>query len=161
MNWEVDHSVGEAWQRPKVLRAGEGVHLDVQGIRFTYKARGEDTNLRYAFTEGIVPPHHGAPEHVHHREDEAFYILEGEFEIECGGEVFQVGPGTFALLPKDLPHRFQNLSDRPGKLLCVQSPSGVEEFFEHMSLLTNADRLDPRRVEELAATYGIEFRPPH
>ena len=50
---------------------------------------GEDTEGRYALTEGIVPPHHGAPEHIHHREDEAFYILEGEFEIECGGEIFR------------------------------------------------------------------------
>jgi uncharacterized RmlC-like cupin family protein len=47
-------------------------------------------------------------------------------------------PGTFALLPKGLPHRFQNLSDTPGKVLCVQSSSGIEEFFEHMSLLAKA-----------------------
>jgi len=95
-------------RRPKVVQAGEGMRLNVQGIVFTYKAAGEDTDGRYAFTEGIVPPHHGAPEHVHHREDEAFYILEDEFEIECGGEVFKASPGTFALLPKGLPHRFQN-----------------------------------------------------
>ena len=76
------------------------MRLNVQGIVFSYKAVGEDTEGRYALTEGIVPPHHGAPEHIHHREDEAFYILEGEFEIECGGEIFRASPGTFALLPR-------------------------------------------------------------
>jgi len=129
------HPAKSAQRRLKVVQAGEGMRLNVQGIVFSYKAVGEDTEGRYAFTEGIVPPRHGAPEHIHHREDEAFYILEGEFEIECGGEVFKTPPGTFALLPKGLPHRFQNLSDKPGKVLCVQSPSGMEEFFEHMSLL--------------------------
>jgi len=104
-----------------------------------------------------VPPHQGAPEHIHHREDEAFYILEGEFEVECGGEVFKATPGTFALLPKGLPHRFQNLSDKPGKVLCVQSPSGIEEFFEHMSLLAEAGQPDLQKMKELADKYEIEF----
>jgi len=127
-------SANPAPRRPKVVHAGDGMRLNVRGIVFSYKAVGEDTEGRYALTEGIVPPHHGAPEHIHHREDEAFYILEGEFEIECGGEIFRASPGTFALLPKGLPHRFQNLADRPGKVLCVQSPSGIEEFFEGVAI---------------------------
>lgn len=86
-------------RRAKVVHGGEGMRLNVQGIVFSYKAISEDTEGRYALTEGIVQPHHGPPEHIHHREDEAFYILEGEFEIECGGEVFTARPGTFALLP--------------------------------------------------------------
>jgi uncharacterized RmlC-like cupin family protein len=90
-------------------------------------------------------------------EDEAFYILDGEFEIECGGQVFKASPGTFALLPKGLPHRFQNLSDKPGKVLCVQSPSGIEEFVEHMSLLAKAGPPDLERMKELAGKYEIEF----
>ena len=93
-------SANPAPRRPKVVHAGDGMRLNVRGIVFSYKAVGEDTEGRYALTEGIVPPHHGAPEHIHHREDEAFYILEGEFEIECGGEIFRASPGTFALLPR-------------------------------------------------------------
>jgi mannose-6-phosphate isomerase-like protein (cupin superfamily) len=96
------HPAKSAQRRPKVVQAGEGMRLNVQGIVFSYKAVGEDTGGHYALTEGMVPPHHGAPEHIHHREDEAFYILEGEFKIECGGEVFKATPGTFALLPKGL-----------------------------------------------------------
>jgi len=146
-----------AQHRPKVVHAGEGMQLNVQGIRFTYKATKEETGGLYAFTEGVVPPNHGAPLHIHHREDEAFYVLEGEFEIECDGEILRVGPGTFALLPKGLPHRFQNLSEIPGKVLCVQSPGGVEEFFTHMSLLVKEGPPDPAQVKELTEKYGIEF----
>lgn len=63
---------------------------------------------------------------------------------------------TFA---KGLPHRFQNLSDSPGRLLCVQSPSGIEEFFEHKSLLVEAGPPDLIKMKELAQKYGIEFLP--
>ena len=109
--------------------------MNVDGIEFTYKASGEDTEGHFAFTEGIVASHRGAPAHIHHLEDEAFYVLEGKFEIECADESFRAGPGSFVLLPKGLPHRFQNISEKPGRLLCVPSPSGVEQFFEHMSAL--------------------------
>jgi mannose-6-phosphate isomerase-like protein (cupin superfamily) len=144
----------EPHRRPKVVQAGEGMRLNVQVILFTYKARSEDTDGKYALTEGVAPPHRGAPTHIHHREDEALYILDGDFEIECGGKTFHAGPGTFALLPKNLPHRFQNLSVQPGKVLCVQSPGGVEEFFEHMSLLAKAGPPDPAKIRELTKTSG-------
>ena len=137
-------------RRPKVVQAGDGLHLNVQGIEFIYKATSDDSDSQYALTEGIVPPHHVAPMHIHHREDEAFYILEGKFDIECG-ETFQTGPGTFALLPKNLPHRFQNLSERSGKVLCVQSPGGIEEFFEHVSVLAKTPGpAENRKMRELA-----------
>jgi mannose-6-phosphate isomerase-like protein (cupin superfamily) len=146
-------------RRPKVLSTGDGKQLNVQGIEFSYKAIGADTEGHFAFTEGIVPSHRGVPEHIHHLEDEAFYILEGEFEIECDGELFEAGPGSFALLPKGLPHRFQNMSKQPGKLLCIQSPSGVEEFFEHMSVLAQEGAPDPEKMQQLTTKYGIEFLP--
>jgi mannose-6-phosphate isomerase-like protein (cupin superfamily) len=104
------------------------MRLNVQGIFFNYKAVGENTRERYALTEGIVPPRHGAPEHIHHREDEVFYILEGELKIECGGEVFKATPGTSALLPKGLPHRFQNLADNRGKFFACSPPAGLNSL---------------------------------
>jgi mannose-6-phosphate isomerase-like protein (cupin superfamily) len=98
--------------------------------------------------------------HIHRREDEALYVLRGEFEIECGGEKFTGGPGTFALLPKNLPHRFENLSNRPGKILCIHSPAGVEHFFEHLSVFGKEARpIDVTKMNELAKRYGIEFLP--
>ena len=129
------------------------------GIEFTHKATGGETDSSYAFAEGLVPPHR-APLHVHHREGEAFYVLDGEFEIECNGQVYKATPETSALLPKNLPHRFRNVTDRPGKLLCVQSPAGVEEFFEHLSLLAKDGGADLARLTQLARRYDIEFFAP-
>lgn len=150
------HASTSVKRRPKVIHASEGKRLSVQGIVFSYKVVGEDTEG----PEGIVPPRHGAPEHIHHREDEAFYILEGEFETERGGEIFKAVPATFTLLPKGLPHRFQNFSNKPGKVLCLQSPSGIEEFFEHMSLLAEAGQPPAQKIKELVDKYEIEFPPP-
>jgi mannose-6-phosphate isomerase-like protein (cupin superfamily) len=140
-----------------VLQADEGASFDVRGVRFVYKARSHDTDGHYAVTEGIVPPGQGAPMHIHHREDEAFYILEGSFEIECDGNRFTAGPGAFALLPKNLPHRFMNISPVPGKLLCIQSPGGVEEFFAHLSALAEGGKPDLDQVRLLTEKYEIEF----
>ena len=56
-----------------------------------------------------------------------------------------------------LPHRFQNISEKPGRLLCMQSPSGVEQFFEHMSVLNEKGLSDQERLHQLTAKYGIEF----
>jgi hypothetical protein len=83
-------------------------------------------NERYSLTEVIVPPHHGAPEHIQHREDAAFYILEGEFEIECAGETFSASPGTFALLPRvSLTASRICLTARAGSYVCSH-PAGLK-----------------------------------
>ena len=149
-------------KRPRVLQAGEGMKLHVMDVLFNYKVTSQDTDGLYALAEGVVPAQRGVPLHTHHREDEAFYILEGEFEIECNGEKFRATAGAFALLPKHLPHRFTNLLDTPGRLLCVQSPGGVEEFFAHLAVLAQNGPPDAKKVKELTQRYDIEFprRPP-
>jgi mannose-6-phosphate isomerase-like protein (cupin superfamily) len=144
--------------RAKILHANQGHHLQVQGVAFTYKVKSEDTDENYVLGEGVIPPQHEEPMHIHHREDEALYILKGQFEITCGGETFPAGPGAFALLPKGVPHRLKNLSNRPGKILFIHSPGGLEEFFEHLSVFGKESvPLEMAKMKELAARYGIEF----
>jgi hypothetical protein len=102
-----------AQRRAKVVQAGEGMRLNVQGIVFSYKAVGEDTEGRYALTEGMVPRLI-----MGHRNTSILGTTRRSMSSKAS-----LSPGRFALLPKGLPHRFQNLSDKPGKVLCVQSPS--------------------------------------
>jgi mannose-6-phosphate isomerase-like protein (cupin superfamily) len=85
--------MSEQGKAPVIVHAAEGKPINVMGVEFVYKATANDTGGLYAFTEGVVPPHRGAPLHVHHREDEAFYVLEGEFEIECACKSL-MQPGT-------------------------------------------------------------------
>ncbi len=90
--------------RPYALNAGEGqAHWFFDSL-VTVKAAGDQTDGAFALTEFVNPPAFASPLHVHHDEHEAFYILEGTAEVHCGDESFNVGPGSFVMLPKGIPH---------------------------------------------------------
>jgi mannose-6-phosphate isomerase-like protein (cupin superfamily) len=146
-----------SYPKPTLVLPGEGKSFDVLGVQFSYKAVAQDTRGEYALLEGFAPPGSGTPIHIHHREDEGFYILEGTFEVLYGEERFVVTPGSFALLPRNVPHGFRTVGDRPGKLLGIISPAGLEAFFEHMSVLAAGGPPDPERVQALAAKFGVEL----
>jgi mannose-6-phosphate isomerase-like protein (cupin superfamily) len=144
-------------RKPRIVLPGEGPTFEVLGQRIIYKATAEHTSGAYALGEGIAPPGSGPPMHVHHREDEGFYVLEGTLEIACGDERFVASAGTFALLPRGVPHAFRNATSDTARVLCIQSPAGVEGFFEHLSVLAKDGRPDPAKVDALMQKYEIEF----
>ena len=147
----------------------EGRTLAVVGDVYRFLAFGEDTNGKYALWETIVPPGGGPPPHVHSREEEGFYILEGEITFQIGGERLVAGAGTFANMPVGTPHSFKNESDRPAKMLVSVAPAGLERmFFEVGQPLdegaTTAAPMTKEEIEKLLAVaprYGIEIRLPH
>lgn len=142
---------------PKILQGSEGLHFTVFGASMTYKVTAEDTGGAYSLAMEITPPHGGLPLHIHHREDEAMYILEGEYEIQCGDQVFRAIPGTFAFLPKNVPNRYQNVGDTPGKFLYITSPGGFEKLVEQTSVLMSSESPDMQKVQEAGQRHGIEF----
>src|ERR1700744_2816482 len=106
--------------------------------------------------------------HNHRREDESFYILEGELTFFTPGKKFTAGPGTFVQNPRDIPHTFKNEGTVPARYLVYAMPSGFEKFvMEAGTLLPSADSaplpMTPAVIEKLLATapkYGIEILPP-
>lgn len=144
---------------------GAGEAYWVVGDRVTIKATGKDTDGAYALFELLVLPEGGPPPHIHHREDEAFYVLEGEFEFWSQGAVRRAGPGTFVLGPRGIPHTFKNVGKEAGKLQVLTSPPGFEEFVR--ALGTPSEREDEvpsfpdiPTVLRIAAEHGIEILPP-
>ena len=85
------------------------------------------------------------------------YILDGEYEIQCGDRLFRVTAGTFVFLPKDIPNRYENLGDKPGKFLYITSPGGFEKLVEETSRLSSQGPPDMQKVVETAGKHGIEF----
>jgi mannose-6-phosphate isomerase-like protein (cupin superfamily) len=75
--------------KARVVQPGEGLQYNVMGAMMTYKATAHDTRGAYSLAIEVTPPHGGLPLHVHHQEDEAMYILEGEYEIQCGDQAFR------------------------------------------------------------------------
>jgi len=113
--------------KPDETRLGNP--LNILGDQVLVKLGGLDTAGQFAVMFGVTPPKAGPPLHRHSREDEAFCVLEGEFLFEVDGKQFHAGPGSFAFLPRGTVHTFQNVTDKPGKLLILVQPAGVENFF--------------------------------
>lgn len=110
------------------LKEGEGEARWWLGVSLTtIKATGKETGGRYALVEVLEPEGEEAPLHVHHREDEGFWILEGEMTFYVGDETIKASPGSFVFGPKDVPHRY-TVDSGPARLLFVLSPAGFEDF---------------------------------
>ena len=112
-----------------VLGPGEGEPIWFQRNRMTIKATAESTGGAYGLVESLVAPGYSPPLHVHYREDEAFYVLEGEVTIRCGERTYRAGAGSFAFLPRGVPHTFVVESDTPARMLAILTPGGGEAFF--------------------------------
>jgi quercetin dioxygenase-like cupin family protein len=118
--------------------AGTGPAYWVMGDRFTFLVTGAESGGSYFTVEVNVGPGNGPPPHVHHREEEQFYVLEGELTFRLGDQTCQVSPGDFVHIPRDTVHTFKN-GAAPAKLLATFSPAGIEQFFQEVG-----DRVDDR-----------------
>jgi len=146
-----------------VLRPGEGEATWFLRTRMTIKATGESTNGGFGLTEVVIPPGFSPPMHVHHREEESFYLIEGELTVRCGDETFSATPGTFVTLPRDVPHTFVVESDTPVRMLNMMTPGGGEHFFVEAGRPALTDGLPPAgpleidRLKQASVKYGWEI----
>jgi quercetin dioxygenase-like cupin family protein len=153
---------------PTIRKPAEGRTIAVVGDVYRFLATGEDTNGKYALWEAVVPPGGGPPPHVHSREEEGFYILEGEITFTIDGKRVVATTGMFANMPVGTPHSFKNESGKPAKMLISIAPAGLEKmFFEFAVALPEGSTtaLPPTREEiekllAIAPKYGIEIRLP-
>ena len=115
--------------RVVVKQASEGRTVGLVGDVYRFLSVSEDTNGKYALFEAIVSPGGGPPPHVHSREEEGFYILEGEITFTINGERIVATPGMFANMPVGTAHSFKNESGKPARMLVSIAPAGLEEMF--------------------------------
>jgi len=117
--------------RPFAVQAGEGKVLPTPtDDTVTVKADTRQTNGSMTVLEFAFGPEQGPPQHTHLREDELWYVIEGEFRFQAGDAMLHATAGGMAFGPRGLPHAFQNVGTGPGRLLVVTTPSGLERFFE-------------------------------
>src|SRR6516225_4144464 len=126
---------------------------------------GADTGGAYCLLETSIAPGMGVPRHTHTREDEAYFVLIGELEVNVGDEVFILRPGDSLMAPRHIPHQLRNSGDVENHYLLVFSPSGFEEFLrvtavpapDNAAAPTQPPALPVQNVHELAADFGIIF----
>jgi quercetin dioxygenase-like cupin family protein len=153
--------------QPIGLGEGEGEALWFHGSLVTIKAGGEATGGRFAVTEHLVPKGTGSPLHVHTREDEWFYILEGELVLWVGGRRIEAAAGAFVYGPRGIPHTYMVTSAQARFLVGVE-PAGFEDFVRALAEPALTRTLpphtgqppDPAHMTALAAEYGIEVLGP-
>ncbi len=134
-----------------------------QAQKTACKVTSDDSGGSCSIFELVVPTRSGPPLHVHHREDEWYYVLAGEFLFEVGGQPFDLSTGASIWAPRDARHRWANTSSTPGKLILTCLPGGFEKFFNELGkypALDSADPLETKKLHELHAKYGMELLGP-
>src|ERR1700747_3268028 len=121
-------------RHPVLNTPPQGRTIAVVGDVYRFLATGDDTNGRYALFEALVGPGGGPPPHVHSREEEGFYVLEGEITFTINGERVVATAGMFANMPVGTPHSFKNESGRTAKMLISVAPAGLEKMFFEVSV---------------------------
>ncbi len=152
---------------PIALAAGEGEALWFLGSLATIKASSESTAGRVAVIEHLSPRGSGSPLHVHHNEDEWFYVTEGELTVWVDGQVITAGAGSFVYGPRNIPHTF-TVSSEQARFLLVTEPAGFESFMRAAAEPAQQLEIPPPATEppdvqamaRLAAEYGIEILGP-
>ena len=124
----------------------------VPGRGSEVKASGRSTAGSLTVME-IAVDGQGPPRHTHTREDESIYIFTGALDVECAGDRFEAGPGSFVFLPRNLAHTFRSVDGVATGLLIV-TPGGLDEYFAelHAALTENGDRSE---IAKIQARYGI------
>lgn len=135
------------------------------GSLLTFLATSEDTQGQFALLEIVGRKGNVPPPHIHHREDEIFYLLEGEITVSVGERIIKATPGTMVFLPRNVPHSF-TIDSEEGRMLVLLTPAGFEGWFKDFSVPAPSMTLPPvaevsysevQRMLEVAPRYGLEF----
>lgn len=134
---------------------GTKVWLPIDGSGLI-KAGMAQTDNAMTVVELAVGAKQGPGLHIHSRDDELWYVLEGEFRFKAGARMFTATTGDLVFGPRGLPHTFQNVMDTPGRLLIVTAPAGLEGFFEDFSNRP-AGSVDAQGLADIGHAHGLDF----
>jgi mannose-6-phosphate isomerase-like protein (cupin superfamily) len=138
------------------LTHDDGERLVFGDVTILVRAPAESTAGAFTLFEE-VPPLVDTPRHVHEREDELFYVLEGEHVFEVGEEEFRVGPGGIAFAPRGIPHAQRRVVPGEGRLLVLTSPGGLEGFFRALAAAHRDGTLGPDAYATASEQHGITW----
>lgn len=145
--------------RSNIVAAGDGrtpAPLNIVGEETLVKVSSDDSDGTLAFFHLVAPPMSGPPRHVHSREDELFYVLEGELVFELDGERHTVRTGDTVYLRRGVVHTYQNFSSSDARLLIVTTPGNFCNLFVELSAATPPGALPPfDLIDAIATKYGI------
>ena len=144
--------------QPKIVSPSDGAEGFLGSIGVRFMVDGSEAGERFSLVEHPMSPKAlAAPLHLHTREDEYSFVLEGRMGALLGDDVVEAGPGDLVHKPRDQWHTFWNAGDEPCRILEIISPAGFEDFFRELSDMGGAITADPDELTALGERYGLYF----
>jgi mannose-6-phosphate isomerase-like protein (cupin superfamily) len=144
----------------KIVGPGDAVEGFLGSIGVRFMIDGAEAGERLSLVEHPMSPRAlAAPLHLHTREDEYSYVLEGRMGALLGDDVVEAGPGDLVFKPRNQWHTFWNAGDEPCRILEIISPAGFERFFQELSDMGGVTQVDEEGFARLRERYGLEMRP--
>ncbi len=132
------------------------ISLPGMGVGVSFKISGEQTGGLFSVVEHPIEPGALVRPHMHTREDQFSYVLEGEIGTRVGDQIFHSGPGSYIYKPRGVPHTFWNPGPAPARVIEFMTPGGLENFFAELSQVLQASRPpDMAKMADIYARYGI------
>jgi len=141
----------------KIVAPGEGLEIQSASERGHVKLFASDTVGQLQLVEFPVEPGFGPPYHIHHMEDEIFYVVEGEVEFTLDGKKTIAGAGSTVFAPRGVPHRFQGAGEKTPKFVIFITGDNFEKFYGRWAALQTSGNFTMEAGAALAAEHGIYF----
>ncbi len=141
---------GDRFQEQRKVFGSRGIDFKVSSL---------DTNGGLFIVEATDDTKGGPPRHLHHEQEEWFYVIDSEYIVEIGDERYRLGPGDSVLAPRGVPHVWAHVGEGPGRLLIVFQPAGkMEAFFNELSKVEGAPQ--PEVMQGLFSSHGMQMTGP-
>jgi mannose-6-phosphate isomerase-like protein (cupin superfamily) len=145
---------------PKIVVPSNGKEGFLGSIGVRFMIDGSESAERFALVEHPMSPRAlAAPLHLHTREDEYSFVLQGRMGALLGDEVVEAGPGDLVFKPRNQWHTFWNAGDEACRILEIISPAGFELFFAELVAMGGVTEADPETLAQLSERYGLEMQP--
>ncbi len=143
----------------KIVSPEDGATGFLGSIGARFMIDGDETGERFSLVEHPMSPRAlAAPLHIHTREDEYSFVLQGRMGALLGDDVVEAGPGDLVFKPRNQWHTFWNAGDEPCRILEIISPAGFENFFRELSDMGGAMKADPDELTALGDRYGLTLK---
>jgi mannose-6-phosphate isomerase-like protein (cupin superfamily) len=139
------------------VRNGEGKKTIMLGPDpWSFRIIGAEIDGHFDFIEATITYLQGPPLHLHHEQDDTFFVIEGTLTVQVGDELFDLHAGDLVCAPKGVSHTFANVAKEPVRVINIMTPGGFDRVMEEYASLPAGPR-DPQVLEQLAHKHKLVF----
>ena len=156
---ELETSSTDARARPQAVAVTPKQALSIKpfGLDMDVLLTTEATSGATSVIMAWHKPGEGPPDHVHFKQEEILFIIEGLYEVTVGNETAKAGPGSIVFIPRNIVHHFKNASGITGRMLAWSLPGGQDHYLKAISELAAGGGFTSEKVMEISRTFDTHF----